>query len=135
MTPPLAEAQLESTPSEELAKPSNFKKLPDDTEIVRGSSAVTEDNAVEIFPFAAIMAIVTSYKYSINTWAPGIVNFVIDTAKKLYYNKQEKFQLAPVHIIPKIGIGHQVGALLASLYVLFCFHPQNSLGLNVSVVE
>lgn len=121
MTPPLAEAQLEVTPSEELAKLSNFKELPDNTEIVRGSSAVTEANAVDILPFTSIMAIVTSYKYSINTWASGIVNFVIDTAKKLYQNKQEKFQLAPVHIIPKIGIGHQVNLYGLIFSYLFDF--------------
>lgn len=109
MTLPLSEALVVTTASEELLKPSNFKALPDNTGIVRGSSAVTEDNAVDILPFTAIMAIVTSYKYAINTWADGIVTFVVDTAKKLYQNKQEKFQLAPVHIIPKIGIGHQVG--------------------------
>ncbi|KAM3967125.1 uncharacterized protein ACR2FA_011977 [Aphomia sociella] len=107
ITPPLAESQLEGSPSEELLKPSNFMELPDYTQIIRGSSAITDSNAVDIFPFAAIMAIVTSYKYSINTWTVGVVNFIVDTAKKLYANKLEKFQLAPVHIIPKIAIGHQ----------------------------
>lgn len=108
LTTPLVEGDIELSPTEELQKPSNFKNLPDNTQIVRGSSALTEDNAVDILPFAAIMALVTSYKYTINTWTAGIVNFVVDTAKKLYQNKQEKFQLAPVHIIPKIAIGHQV---------------------------
>ncbi|XP_031767072.2 uncharacterized protein LOC113519037 isoform X2 [Galleria mellonella] len=107
MTPPLIEDQLEGSPSEELLKPSNFKDLPDKTQIVRGSSAITDANVIDILPFAAIMAIVTSYKYSINTWTSGIVNFIVDTAKKLYSNKLEKFQMAPIHIIPKIGIGHQ----------------------------
>ncbi|XP_060802169.1 uncharacterized protein LOC106137624 isoform X1 [Amyelois transitella] len=107
MTPPLNEAFLEGSPSEELMKPSNFKPLPDNTQIVRGSSAISESQAVNVLPFASIMALVTSYKYSINTWTPGIVNFVVDTAKKLYSSKKEKFQLAPLHIIPKIGIGHQ----------------------------
>ncbi|KOB71329.1 Uncharacterized protein OBRU01_13219, partial [Operophtera brumata] len=86
---PLAETQVEITPSEELAKLSNYMRLPDNTEIVRGSSAVTGANALDILPFAAIMAIVTSYKYTINTWASGIVSFVVETAKKLYHNKQE----------------------------------------------
>ncbi|XP_028030016.1 uncharacterized protein LOC114242909 [Bombyx mandarina] len=107
MTTPLAESQIETTPSEEFEKPSNFKQLPDNTQIVRGSAAITEPDAIDILPFAAIMAIVTSYKYSINSWTSGIVNFVVETAKRLYQNKQEKFQLAPIHIIPKIGIGHQ----------------------------
>lgn len=108
MTLPLAETPLTSSPSEELKKPSNFKRLPDNTEIVRGSDCCSGPGAVDILPFAAIMAIMTSYKYSINTWSSSIVSFIIDTAKKLYQNKKEKFQLAPVHIIPKIGIGHQV---------------------------
>lgn len=108
MTPPLTEDQLNISPSEELAKPNNFKSLPDGTGIVRGSSSVPDSNAVDILPFAAIMAIVTSYKYTISTWTSSIVNFVVDTADKLYSNKLEKFQTAPVHVIPKIGIGKQV---------------------------
>lgn len=59
-------------------------------------------------PFAAIMAIVTSYKYTISTWTSGIVTFVIDTAGQLHKAKTEKFQYAPVHIIPRIKIGNQV---------------------------
>ncbi|XP_049871189.1 uncharacterized protein LOC126370394 [Pectinophora gossypiella] len=106
MTTPLTEA-LGDTPSEEMLKPHNFKELPDTTQIIRGSTCIPESEAMNMLPFAAIMAIVTSYKYAINTWTPGIVDFVIDTAKKLYNNKKEKFQLAPLHIIPKIGIGHQ----------------------------
>ncbi|CAG4945432.1 unnamed protein product [Colias eurytheme] len=107
MTQPLTEDQLEISPEEELAKPSNFKNLPDQTQIIRGTSAINDTKTLDMLPFAAIMAIVTSYKYSVNTWTVGMVNFVIDTAKKLHQNKQEKFQLAPVHIIPKIAIGHQ----------------------------
>ncbi|XP_047505228.1 uncharacterized protein LOC125049812 [Pieris napi] len=107
MTQPLAEDQLEISPDEELAKPSNFKNLPDNTQIVRGTSAINDTKTLDVLPFAAIMAIVTSYKYSVNTWTVGIVNFVVDTAKKLHENKQQKFQLAPVHVIPKIAIGHQ----------------------------
>lgn len=98
---------MEITAEEELAKPSNFKSLPDNTQIIHGT-AVINDNVIDVLPFAAIMAIVTSYKYTVNTWTVGIVNFVVDTAKKLYQNKLEKFQLAPVHVIPKIAIGHQV---------------------------
>lgn len=108
MTLPLDEPLLADSPSEELLKPSNFKNLPDNTQMVRGTSAVSKADSVDVLPFAAIMAIVTSYKYSINTWTRGIVNFVVDTAKKLYDKKKQKFQLAPVHIIPKIAIGHQV---------------------------
>lgn len=108
VTPPLDEAQLPITASQELAKPNNFNELPDRTEIIRGSDSINDANATDVLPFAAIMAIVTSYKYTISTWTPGIVNFVIDAAKKLYENKQERFQLAPIHVIPKIAIGHQV---------------------------
>jgi hypothetical protein len=107
-TTPLMESQLEMTPSQELEQLSNFKNLPDNTQIIRGTAGISDEKGLEVLPFAAIMAIVTSYKYSINTWTPGIVNFVVDTANKLYSNKLEKFQLAPVHIIPKIAIGHQV---------------------------
>lgn len=120
-TPPLAEANIEMTPSQELAQPHNFKNLPDNTQIIRGNSGISDSQGLEELPFAAIMAIVTSYKYSINTWTPGIVTFVVDTAHKLYGAKVEKFQLAPAHIIPKIGIGHQVGVLpyLTSLKVTY----------------
>ncbi|XP_013139792.1 PREDICTED: uncharacterized protein LOC106104319 [Papilio polytes] len=107
LSPPLDELLVESTPSEELYKPSNFKTLPDNSQIIRGTSAITGGDAPSVLPFAAIMAIVTSYKYMISTWTPEIVNFVIDSGKKLYKNKLQKFQLAPVHIIPKITIGHQ----------------------------
>uniref|UniRef100_A0A2A4JVW1 Uncharacterized protein n=1 Tax=Heliothis virescens TaxID=7102 RepID=A0A2A4JVW1_HELVI len=110
MTSPLMEDQHEGTLEEELQKPTNFKDLPDSSQIVRGTSTVSEPNGPETIdrlPFGAIMAIVTSYKYSINTWTPGIVNFVVETALRLYDNKQQKFQLAPVHIIPKIALGHQ----------------------------
>ncbi|XP_063893773.1 uncharacterized protein LOC110379989 isoform X1 [Helicoverpa armigera] len=110
MTPPLMEDQHEGTLEEELQKPSNFKDLPDLSQIVRGTTSVSDPDAPEThdkLPFGAIMAIVTSYKYSINTWTPGIVNFVVETALRLYDNKQQKFQLAPVHIIPKIALGHQ----------------------------
>ncbi|CAH0673960.1 unnamed protein product [Spodoptera exigua] len=110
MTPPLMEDQFEATPEEELKKPTNFKDLPDTSQIIRGSTTVSESGAPETIdrlPFGAIMAIVTSYKYSINTWTPGIVDFIVDTALRLYENKQQKFQLAPVHIIPKIALGHQ----------------------------
>lgn len=115
MTNPLMEDQFEGSLEEELAKPSNFKNLPDNAQIVRGSSSVSDSGApdtIDKLPFGAIMAIVTSYKYSINTWTPGIVNFVVDTAKRLYDNKQQKFQLAPVHVIPKIALGHQVTVLV-----------------------
>ncbi|XP_026485605.2 uncharacterized protein LOC113393109 [Vanessa tameamea] len=107
MTPPLLETDFDLTAEEELAKPSNFKNLPDNTQIIRGTSAISDGSAIDVLPFAAIMAIVTSYKYAVNTWTTGLVNFVVDTANKLYQNKKEKFQLAPVHIIPKIAIGHQ----------------------------
>lgn len=108
-TPPLTEDQIELTPSQELLQPSNFKNLPDNTQIIRGTTTgICDGKGLEVLPFAAIMAIVTSYKYSISTWTPGIVNFVVDTASKLYAAKKEKFQLAPAHIIPKIAIGHQV---------------------------
>lgn len=123
MTPPLMEDQYEAvTREDELEKPSNFKDLPDNSQIVRGTSSVSDPGAVEtidLLPFGAIMAIVTSYKYSINTWTPGIVNFVVDTAKRLYENKQQKFQLAPVHIIPKIALGHQVGTTLLLFSPIF----------------
>lgn len=109
VTPPLTEAQPTATADEELAKPNNFKELPDGTGIIRGSTAITDTNATDVFPFAAIIAIVTSYKYTISTWGSGIVDFIVDAAGKLFQNKQERFQLAPVHIIPKIAIGHQVG--------------------------
>lgn len=112
MTPPLHETlgtlETVGTPSEELLKPSNFKSLPDTTQIIRGSTSICEPDASEVLPFAAIMAIITSYKYSVNTWTKGIVDFIIDGALKLHKNKKEKFQLAPVHVIPKIAIGHQV---------------------------
>lgn len=116
MTPPLIETDVELTAEEELAKPNNFKNLPDNTQIIRGASAITE-KTVDVLPFAAIMAVVTSYKYTVNTWTEGIVNFVVETAKKLYDNKLEKFQLAPVHIIPKIAIGHQVSCLMHRYYI------------------
>lgn len=108
MTPPLVETEVEVTAEDELSKPSNFKSLPDNTQIIRGTSAIADGNTIDILPFAAIMAVVTSYKYSVNTWTVGLVNFVVETANKLHQNKKEKFQLAPVHIIPKIAIGHQV---------------------------
>ncbi|XP_045767139.1 uncharacterized protein LOC123868654 isoform X1 [Maniola jurtina] len=107
MTPPLVEAGDELTAQEELEKPSNFKSLPDNSQIIRGTTAINESDAIDVLPFAAIMAIVTSYKYTVNTWTVGLVNFVVETAKKLHQNKKEKFQLAPVHVIPKIAIGHQ----------------------------
>ncbi|RVE47579.1 hypothetical protein evm_007777 [Chilo suppressalis] len=107
-TTPLMEARAELTPSQERLHPSNFKNLPDNTEIIRGTTqGISDEKGLEVLPFAAIMAIVTSYKYTLNTWTPGIVNFVVDTAKKLHSKKKEKFQLAPVHILPKIAIGHQ----------------------------
>lgn len=122
-TLPLAEDQVEMTPSQELAQPSNFKNLPDNTQIIRGTSAgIADGKGLEILPFSAIIAIVTSYKYSINTWTPGIVNFIVDTGNKLYGNKQEKFQLAPAHIIPKIAIGHQV-----KHYAIICIPNQSNM--------
>lgn len=110
MTPPLHETPMEvvGTPSEEFLKPSNFKTLPDTTQIIQGTKAIPEPEASEVLPFAAIMAIITSYKYSVNTWTKGIVDFIIEGGLKLHKNKKEKFQLAPMHIIPKIAVGHQV---------------------------
>ncbi|XP_023934903.2 uncharacterized protein LOC112043630 [Bicyclus anynana] len=107
MTLPLIEDGAEIKAEEELARPHNFKNLPDKSQIIRGTSAVSESDSTDVLPFAAIMAIVTSYKYTVNSWTVGLVNFVVETAKKLYQNKKEKFQLAPVHVIPKIAIGHQ----------------------------
>lgn len=110
MTQPLLETPMDvvGTPSEEFLKPSNFKTLPDTTQIIHGSTAIGEPEASEVLPFAAIMAIITSYKYSVHTWTPGIVDFIIDGAKKLHTKKKERFQIAPMHVIPKIAIGHQV---------------------------
>ncbi|GBP05473.1 hypothetical protein EVAR_2990_1 [Eumeta japonica] len=114
--PVLAEVDVECTPSTELAKPHNFKELPDGSQIISGTHAIGDTNAYEILPFVAIMAIVTSYKYSINTWTRNIVNFVLDAAKQLHHNRQDNFQSAPVHIIPKITIGSQAYSAHVSIY-------------------
>ncbi|KAJ8719004.1 hypothetical protein PYW07_016560 [Mythimna separata] len=110
ISPPLMEHGTEVTPEQELEKPTNFRDLPDASQIIRGQSTVIKPNEVatiDKLPFGAIMAIVTSYKYSIHSWTPAIVDFVIMTALKLYDNKHQKFQMAPAHIIPKIALGHQ----------------------------
>lgn len=102
---PLAEYQEEIPPTDELEKTSNFKKVLDGTEMIRTTTAIDD---IDVLPFAAIMAIVTSYKYSISTWSASVANFVIDSAKKLYTNKKAKFKFAAVHVIPKIALGKQV---------------------------
>ncbi|XP_061704655.1 uncharacterized protein LOC133516006 isoform X2 [Cydia pomonella] len=104
MTTPLTDAALPLTPSQELQQPTNFKSLPDNTDIIRGSSSISENDAL---PFASIMAIVTSYKYLVNSWTKGIVDFGVTSGKQLHSSKKERFQTAPVHVIPKIGIGKQ----------------------------
>lgn len=111
MSPPLIQDELELTPEQELENPHNFKDLPDSSQIIRGTSIMTkptEEATSDKLPFGAIMAIVTSYKYSIHSWTPAIVDFVVMTALKLYDAKHQKFQMAPAHIIPKIALGHQV---------------------------
>ncbi|XP_047998135.1 uncharacterized protein LOC125235578 [Leguminivora glycinivorella] len=103
-TAPLTDDALVRTASQELKQPSNFKSLPDNTEIIRGSSSISD---IDALPFASIMAVVTSYKYMINTWGKGIVDFGVTSGKELHSSKRERFQTAPVHVIPKIGIGKQ----------------------------
>lgn len=110
LTLPLAEATTDYpiSPEEELQKPTNFRTLPDSTQIVRGSKCIQDGKTPDLLPFASIMAIVTSYKYTISTWSTPIVSFVIDAAKNLYANKVGKFQYSFVHVIPKMHIGQQV---------------------------
>ncbi|KAJ8724456.1 hypothetical protein PYW08_015930 [Mythimna loreyi] len=110
ISPPLMEDEIEVTAEQELEKPTNFRDLPDSSQIIRGQHTMTkptEAATIDKLPFGAIIAIVTSYKYSIHSWTPAIVDFVVNTALKLYDAKQQKFQMAPAHVIPKIALGHQ----------------------------
>ncbi|CAG9121039.1 unnamed protein product [Plutella xylostella] len=106
--PPLIEIlQPTKTASDELLEPSNFNTLPDSSQIVSGTDFIANEEAQHVMPFVSIMAIVTSYKYSINTWTSGIVDFVVQAGRELYDNKRAKFQFAPMHVIPRIRIGRQ----------------------------
>lgn len=76
----------QATKSEELRKETNFVDLPDDTQIILGTKNVADvGNEVEfIAPFVCIMAGVVAKKYSILSWSPEIVDYILKCGNELY---------------------------------------------------
>jgi hypothetical protein len=73
------------TMSQEAEIPTEFQKLPDKTEIIQGTRNLFEidHDMPNLSLIVAVSAILTSAKYSIASWTPEIVNFVLENAEKL----------------------------------------------------
>lgn len=74
------------TQSEELRKETNFKELPDGTQIVNGSKNVAKmgKDVEYMAPFVCIMAGVVAKKYGIATWTGYVVDYVLKCGSELY---------------------------------------------------
>lgn len=74
------------TQSQELAKETNFKDLPDGTQIINGTKNISEfgQDIEFVAPFVCIMAAVVAKKYGIATWSTDIVDYVLKCGNELY---------------------------------------------------
>lgn len=103
------EEDLIITQSKELAKESNFVKLPDNTEIVRGTTNIANFGEGEIeymAPFACIMAAAVGRKLHVFTWSSEIIDYVLACGVKLFQESQVRFDQVPTLEIPKVTLGH-----------------------------
>ncbi|KAL1502117.1 hypothetical protein ABEB36_007309 [Hypothenemus hampei] len=95
------------TQSEELRKDTNFIDLPDDTQIIRGTKNISEfGEEVEFMaPFVCIMAGVVAKKYSILSWTPELVDYVLKCGLELYKASKFRYDQVSKLEIPQISLG------------------------------
>ncbi|XP_065172962.1 LOW QUALITY PROTEIN: uncharacterized protein [Atheta coriaria] len=100
---------LMRTLSEEFKRPSNYIKLPDGSQLIRGTKHVG-DCGVEveyIAPYICIMAAVVGEKYCLRTWSSDVLDFVMTSGDVLYKKSKYGFvQLVKLEL-PHIVLGHE----------------------------
>lgn len=116
--------EVEVTQSQELKKETNFKDLPDGTQIVSGTKNISEfgQDIEFIAPFVCIMAAVVAKKYGIVTWTGDIVDYILKCGNELYGASKLRYD--------------QVNNILSQRQILFDFYslgvkagnPKNNLG-------
>lgn len=81
------------TQSEELRKESNFKELPDGTQIINGTKNIAEfgKDIEYMAPFVCIMAAVVAKKYGIITWTGDIVDYILKCGNELYKTSKLRY--------------------------------------------
>lgn len=86
-------ATVSTTQSQELEKASNFVDLPDNSQILRGTSNIVDygEDVEFMAPFMSIMATCVAEKYSIVTWTKDIVNYVLQCGSELFKQSPIRF--------------------------------------------
>ncbi|XP_023310427.1 uncharacterized protein LOC108904110 [Anoplophora glabripennis] len=127
--------EVEVTQSEELKKETNFKELPDGTQIVSGTKNISEfGKDIEfIAPFICIMAAVVSKKYGITTWTGEIVDYILKCGNELYRASKLRYDQVSKLEIPKITLGNTHFAVLVE-YVFDTYIRQNILELAIEKI-
>ncbi|KAK9886350.1 hypothetical protein WA026_015867 [Henosepilachna vigintioctopunctata] len=104
------DSEPDVTQSEELRKPNNFIDLPDDSQLVRGRSNMADlegqDGDMEfIAPFVCIMATAVANKFSLVSWSPDVVEYVLQCGQKLYKASKFRYDQVSRLDIPKVSLG------------------------------
>ncbi|KAJ8921144.1 hypothetical protein NQ315_013615, partial [Exocentrus adspersus] len=125
----------EVTQSQELLKESNFKDLPDGAQIINGTKNISEFGGdIEfIAPFVCIMAGVVARKYTIGTWTPEIVDYVLKCGNELYRASKVRYDQVSKMEIPRIALGSSHFAVLVE-YVFDTYTKQNILELAIQKI-
>lgn len=100
---------VETSQSEELAKETNFVDLPDDSQIIRGRTNISnyEMDVEFMAPFVSIMAACVSQKYAINSWTRDIIDYVLQCGSELYIKSKVRFdQVCAARLLPKMAAFH-----------------------------
>lgn len=86
-------ATVTTTQSKELQKPNNFLDLPDNSQILRGTSNIANhgDDVEFMAPFINIMATCVAEKYSVVTWSKEIVDYVLECGSELFKQSSVRF--------------------------------------------
>lgn len=97
----------EVTQSQELAKESNFVTMPDDSQLIRGTTnmAVYGENVEFLAPFVCIMAVAVAKKFELCTWSTEIVDYILKCGSILFKAVKVRYDQVPVLGIPRVSLG------------------------------
>ncbi|KAK4878460.1 hypothetical protein RN001_010966 [Aquatica leii] len=95
------------TQSMELAKDSNFVDLPDNTQIILGSSDITNHGGDVDYmaPFICMMASAVAQKYLLSSWSKEIIDYTLRSGAKLYSLAKVRYDQVPILDVPKVSLG------------------------------
>ncbi|CAG9770182.1 unnamed protein product [Ceutorhynchus assimilis] len=123
------------TKSEELNKETNFVDLPDDTQIIRGTKNIAGFGAdIEFMaPFVCVMADVVAKKYSVLSWTPEIIDYVLKCGSELHQASKFRYDQVSKLEIPQISLGKSKFTCLVE-YVFDSYTRQNILELAIEKI-